>query len=84
MRKEILQLEKDAAEVNKTTMEEKADHIRTLNEIDRKKVSDLAQLEVTAARYRVRRELALTLKAEREAGIRTADVNTSVDFLDTL
>lgn len=82
MRKEILQLEIDAAKCYKKTMEEKAAHVKALNKFEMQKALELGHFEVAVAKYRVRREKASALKAEREVGIWNLDPNISLDYSD--
>ncbi|TRY81213.1 hypothetical protein TCAL_13585 [Tigriopus californicus] len=80
IKQEILELEKQAAVIYKNTLEKKAEneecqfnsrfqHEAKLFDIERKKAADLAHLEVMSLKFRVRRERALTIKAEKEAGL---------------
>eukprot|EP00094_Tigriopus_californicus_P009912 TCALIF_09558-PA protein Name:"Protein of unknown function" AED:0.44 eAED:0.44 QI:0/0.2/0/0.5/1/1/6/0/354 len=77
---EILALEKAAGLIYKQTLKNKSRHedtafkMRTrhnqqLFEIERQKMADLAQMDVLVAKFRVRKEHALAVQAEKAAGL---------------
>lgn len=78
MKRAIFQIEKETAEIQRKAAKAKAIWDEQVFEIEKKKLTDMCKLEVSAAKYRVRRERALALKAEREAGIQSP---TTVDEL---
>ncbi|TRY79394.1 hypothetical protein TCAL_16062 [Tigriopus californicus] len=80
IKQEILELEIQAAVMYKNTLEKKATdekcqfnsrfpHEVKLFDIVRKNAADFVDLEVMSSKFRVRRERALTIKAEKEAGL---------------
>ncbi|XP_059084424.1 uncharacterized protein LOC131881553 [Tigriopus californicus] len=92
VKQEIVVIEKDAALMYKKAVEKKAENEERqyerqsrqdiqLFDIELKKAADLARLDVTIAKLRVRREEALTIKAEKEAGLQP---KTNFDSYSTM
>ncbi|TRY70587.1 hypothetical protein TCAL_02802 [Tigriopus californicus] len=69
MKRQILRIDRDTAEIQRRAAEAKLIREQKLFEIEKKKLTDLSLMEVSAAKYRARKERALALKAERDLGI---------------